>query len=94
MKSFFVTLILLSSVVINPSLHSSTSSYDEVLSPKTILFWNTEQKLHGFKNMEDIFPTRLIRKSKNPYPLTYELRSFEGLTYKYKGKKPWLKKKD
>ena len=87
MKSFFVTLILLSSVVINPSLHSSTSSYDEALSPKTILFWNTEQKLHGFKNMEDIFPTRLIRKSKNPYPLTYEPRSLDGLTYKYKGKK-------
>ena len=87
MKSFFVTLILLSSVVINPSLHSSTSSYDEVLSPKTILFWNTEQKLHGFKNMEDIFPTRLIRKSKNPYSLTYEPRSLDGLTYKYKGKK-------
>ncbi|MDG1229831.1 MAG: serine hydrolase [SAR86 cluster bacterium] len=87
MKSFFVTLILLSSVVINPSLHSSTSSYDEVLSPKTILFWNTEQKLHGFKNMEDIFPTRLIRKSKNPYPFTYEPRSLDGLTYKYKGKK-------
>jgi CubicO group peptidase (beta-lactamase class C family) len=87
MKSFFVTLILLSSVVINPSLHSSTSSYDEVLSPKTILFWNTEQKLHGFKNMEDIFPTRIISKSKNPYPLTYEPRSLDGLTYKYKGKK-------
>ena len=87
MKSFFVTLILLSSVVINPSLHSSTSSYDEVLSPKNILFWNTEQKLHGFKSMEDIFPTRLIRKSKNPYPLTYEPRSLDGLTYKYKGKK-------
>ena len=86
MKSFFVTLILLSSVVINPSLHSSTSSYDEVLSPKTILFWNTEQKLHGFKNMEDIFPTRLIKKSKNPYHLTYEPRSLDGLTYKYKGK--------
>ena len=86
MKSFFVTLILLSSVVINPSLHSSTSSYDEVLSPKTILFWNTEQKLHGFKNMEDIFPTRIISKSKNPYPLTYEPRSLDGLTYKYKGK--------
>ena len=74
-------------VVINPSLHSSTSSYDEVLSPKTILFWNTEQKLHGFKNMEDIFPTRIISKSKNPYPLTYEPRSLDGLTYKYKGKK-------
>ena len=87
MKSFFVTLILLSSVVINPSLHSSPSSYDEVLSPKTILFWNTEQKLHGFKNMEDIFPTRLIRKSKNPYSLTYEPRSLDDLKYKYKGKK-------
>ena len=87
MKSFFVTLILLSSVVINPSLHSSTSSYDEVLSPKNILFWNTEQKLHGFKNMEDIFPTRLIRKSKNPYSLTYEPRSLDDLKYKYKGKK-------
>ena len=87
MKSFFVTLILLSSVVINPSLHSSPSSYNEVLSPKTILFWNTEQKLHGFKNMEDIFPTRLIRKSKNPYSLTYEPRSLDDLKYKYKGKK-------
>ena len=37
--------------------------------------------------MEKILPTRLIEKSDSPYPLTYELRDLDNLTYNYKGKK-------
>ena len=55
-----------------------------ILSPKTILFWSTEEKLYGFKNMEKILPTRLIEKSDSPYPLTYELIDIDNLTYIYK----------
>ena len=37
--------------------------------------------------MEKILPTRLIEKSDSPYPLTYELKDLDNLTYNYKGKK-------
>ena len=56
-------------------------------APKTILFWNTEEKLLGFKNIQHILPTRLINKSSSPYPLAYQLRNLDSLTYRYGGKK-------
>ena len=56
-------------------------------APKTILFWNTEEKLLGFKNIQHILPTRLINKSSDPYPLAYQLINLDSLTYRYGGKK-------
>ena len=41
---------------------------DTADAPKTILFWNTSQKLEGFKNYKEILPTRLVSKSEQPYP--------------------------
>lgn len=56
-------------------------------APKTILFWNTEEKLLGFKNIQHILPTRIINKSSEPYPLSYQLINLDSLTYRYGGKK-------
>ena len=54
-------------------------------APKTILFWNTEEKLLGFKNIQHILPTRIIKKSSEPYPLSYQLINLDSLTYRYGG---------
>ena len=56
-------------------------------APKSILFWNTEEKLLGFKNIQHILPTRLINKSSDPYSLSYQLINLDSLTYRYGGKK-------
>jgi len=34
------------------------------------LFWNFEQKVAGFRNMDKIDPTRLVPAGDNPYPLS------------------------
>ncbi len=60
-------------------------------APKSILFWNTEEKLLGFKNIQHILPTRLINKSSDPYSLSYQLINLDSLTYRYGGKKFTIK---
>jgi len=56
-------------------------------APKSMLFWNTEEKLFGFKNIQHILPTRLIKKSSEPYSFTYQLVNLNSLTYRYGGRK-------
>ena len=87
MKRFPVFLVFLSTYIFSYESNVDNQSANKFLSPKTILFWNTEEKLYGFKNMEKILPSRLIEKSDSPYPLTYELKDLENLTYNYKGEK-------
>ena len=55
-------------------------------APDTILFWNTPQKLEGFRNIKEILPTKLISKSKQAYPLTYNLIDLTDLKYNFEGK--------
>ena len=87
MKVFLLSLFFLSSSFISSESQPGEDLPQIILSPKTILFWNTEEKLYGFKNMKEIFPTSLIEKSDSPYPLTYDLINIENLTYNYKDKK-------
>ena len=87
MKAFLISLFFLSSSFISSESQPGEDLPQIILSPKTILFWNTEEKLYGFKNMKEIFPTSLIEKSDSPYPLTYDLINIENLTYNYKDKK-------
>ena len=87
MKAFLISLFFLSSSFISSESQPGEDLTQIILSPKTILFWNTEEKLYGFKNMKEIFPTSLIEKSDSPYPLTYDLINIENLTYNYKDKK-------
>ena len=80
-KYFLVFIIILS------NLCFSEENLDTADAPKTILFWNTAQKLDGFKNYKEILPTRLVSKNVQPYPLTYNLVDLSNLTYTYKDRK-------
>ncbi len=77
---FFLTFFITFS-----SYFFGENELDTADAPKTILFWNTAQKLEGFKNYNEIFPTRLIHKSQTPYPLTYNLMDLSAVKYKYQG---------
>ena len=80
-------IFLISSLIFVSSFTFSSEPQLGNEAPKTILFWNTEEKLYGFKNIKEFLPTRLIEKSEDPYPLTYELINLDQVTYNYKGKK-------
>ena len=53
---------------------------------ESILFWDKQQKISGFKNGYNFVPSRAINKSSKPYPLNYLLLDFSQITYQYKGK--------
>ena len=80
-KYFLVFIFILS------NLCFSEENLDTADAPTTILFWNTDQKLDGFKNYKEILPTRLVSKNVQPYPLTYNLVDLSNLTYTYKNRK-------
>ena len=65
----------------------SENELNSAEAPKSILFWNTEEKRLGFKNIQHILPTRLIKKSPEPYSFTYQLVNLDSLTYRYGGRK-------
>ena len=84
MKRFILAVYL---ICLSSLFFGSENGLKSDEAPKTILFWNTEEKLFGFKNIQHILPTRLIKKSSEPYPLAYQLINLESLTYRYGGKK-------
>jgi len=51
---------------------------------QSILFWDTEKKIEGFKNIRELLPTRKINKSDYPLSLSYELDDFSDISYRYK----------
>ena len=51
---------------------------------QSILFWDTEKKIEGFKNIREQLPTRIINKSDYPLSLSYGLDDFSDLSYRYK----------
>ena len=79
MKYLLIILIIFSTEFF------SQERLDTADAPNTILFWNTSQKLEGFKNYKDILPTRLVSKSDQAYPLTYNLVDLSDLKYSFKG---------
>ena len=79
MRCWLITLTIFSSLTLGQGKLTSENA------PKTILFWNTEQKLEGFGNIKEILPTRQVSKSQNFYPLRYNLLDLSNLKYKFKG---------
>ncbi len=79
MRCWLITLTIFSSLTLG---HEKLTSEN---APKTILFWNTEQKLEGFGNIKEILPTRQVSKSQNFYPFRYDLLDLSNLKYKFKG---------
>lgn len=56
--------------------------YQQSGSTESILFWNKEQRRVGFREIDQINPTREIQKGDNVYPLQIQLTDFSALTYK------------
>ena len=79
MRCWLITLTIFSSLTLGQEKLTSENG------PKTILFWNTEQKLEGFGNIKEILPTRQVSKSQNFYPFRYDLLDLSNLKYKFKG---------
>ena len=79
MRCWLITLTIFSSLILGQEKLTSENA------PKTILFWNTEQKLEGFGNIKEILPTRQVSKSQNFYPFRYDLLDLSNLKYKFKG---------
>ena len=79
MRCWLITLTIFSSLTLGQEKFTSENA------PKTILFWNTEQKLEGFGNIKEILPTRQVSKSQNFYPFRYDLLDLSNLKYKFKG---------
>ena len=73
---FFISFIAFSQEELN----------SDVNPENTILFWNLEQKVSGFKNGYKFVPTRLINKSSNPLRLNNLLLDFSSVSYKLKNK--------
>jgi CubicO group peptidase (beta-lactamase class C family) len=51
-----------------------------------ILFWTHEQQVEGFKNIDNIIPTRKIRAGGDVLKMPYALLDLSGVTYEMAGK--------
>ena len=80
----FILIISIFSLSINAFSQEPTAP--QTNPEDTILFWDKQQKINGFKNGFNFVPSRAISKSQKPYPLNYLLLDFSKLTYQYKGK--------
>jgi len=57
-----------SSVIAAPTLDPADDS-SRLGSPDAFLFWTPEQQVSGYRNIDRIFPTRIIHAGDSPYPL-------------------------
>ena len=79
MRKFLLFLFFLSNFLISaetPKLGDQPA--------QSILFWDTEKKIEGFKNIRELLPTRIINKSDYPLSLSYGLDDFSDISYRYK----------
>lgn len=53
--------------------------------PDSVLFWNPEQQLSGFRNYEKIFHMRVVEAGEAPSPLPSRPRDFNELRYEVEG---------
>ena len=79
MSKFLLFLFFLSNFLI-----SAETPKLEDQPAQSILFWDTEKKIEGFKNIRELLPTRIINKSDYPLSLSYELNDFSDISYRYK----------
>ena len=49
------------------------------------LFWTPEQQVAGYRNIDQIFDTRVIHAGGEPYPLALSPRDLSGVTYEVDG---------
>ena len=72
-----------------PVVADSGASTDDLanLGPSNrFLFWEPEQQVAGYRNTDQIFPTRTIRAGgESPFPLHSSPRDLSGVTYEVDG---------
>ena len=76
---FIFSLLLINSLTSEPTAQQANPE-------DSILFWDKEQKINGFRDGYKFVPSRIIKKSTNPYPLDYQLLDFSDVTYRYRNK--------
>ena len=79
-------LVFFSFFIISFISHTQDDSSSNIDPENTILFWNLDQKINGFKNGYKYVPSRLINKSSKPLPLNYLLLDFSKVSYKINNK--------
>lgn len=50
-------------------------------APDSLLFWRGERQLEGYRNIDEVFPTRVIEAGDDPYPLPSRPADFSQLTF-------------
>ena len=76
---FIFSLLFINSLTSEPTAQQANPE-------DSILFWDREQKINGFRDGYKFVPSRIIKKSTNPYPLDYQLLDFSDVTYRYRNK--------
>ncbi|PCJ24776.1 MAG: serine hydrolase [SAR86 cluster bacterium] len=61
------------------------ASYEKSGSSEDILFWTPEQRRVGFKEMDNIYPTRMVPAGDKTYQLTSSPTDFSDITYTVNG---------
>jgi len=84
----FLGPLFLACVPTETSSDLSVVAVDEESSlpqPTSMLFWSSEEQISGYRNIDRIFPTRLIEAGDDPYPLPHNLRDLAAVTYEVDG---------
>ncbi|NOX51526.1 MAG: serine hydrolase [Gammaproteobacteria bacterium] len=54
--------------------------------PQTLLFWQGESKVAGFRNIDQLMPTRRIEAGDHPYPLPSKGKGLSSFRFNHGGK--------
>lgn len=68
-----------------PASDSDVGSAVALGAPDSLLFWRGEQQIEGYRNIDRVFPTRVIEAGDAAYPLPDRLVDFSGLTFEAGG---------
>lgn len=81
--SQIATLLLGSVLAVSAWSESAPTAADDAAhfaaAESSILFWNSEQKIAGFRNIDALFPTRTITASEAPLSLPTSLQDLGGV---------------
>ena len=59
----------------------------ELLTSEGILFWTPEQQITGYRGIDELYPTRKVKRGYHAYPLIPDERDLSKFRYRYGGKR-------
>lgn len=77
---------IIAAVIASFSFLSPAIAQEPDASNTSILFWSQEQRENGFKNIDQLLPTRQIKAGDGVLELPVELRDLSDLIYQLNGK--------